>query len=181
MKGIVFSEFLEMIENQFSLNLHHQVLRECQFDHDGVYTPVGTYPYEEFLAMADVVSRETNIDQQKLIHVYGEYLFSRFVELYPEFFENMEHPFDFLESVDKRIRPSMNQVYPDADFPALPCRRLDEKALEIQYKSVGPLMELAYGLVQATLEYFRYESSIEVDDKSTTGDHTDVTFTIRLE
>lgn len=43
MKGIVFAEFSEMVENRFSPELHDEIIVECDLASGRVYTSVGNY------------------------------------------------------------------------------------------------------------------------------------------
>ncbi|MFT4982342.1 MAG: hypothetical protein ACI9UR_002213, partial [Bacteroidia bacterium] len=41
MKGIVFTEFLELVEDKFGLEVVNQIIDGCELETDGVYTSVG--------------------------------------------------------------------------------------------------------------------------------------------
>ena len=51
MKGIVFTEFLEMVEDRFSLDMVDDLIDDCDLPSGGVYTAVGTYSHEEIVAL----------------------------------------------------------------------------------------------------------------------------------
>ncbi|MEO0814052.1 MAG: heme NO-binding domain-containing protein, partial [Myxococcota bacterium] len=45
MKGIVFTEFLEMVEDRFGFEAVDRLVTASGSDNDGVYTAVGTYDH----------------------------------------------------------------------------------------------------------------------------------------
>ena len=51
MKGIVFTEFLEMIEARHDGDFVDDLIVTAGLPHDGAYTAVGTYPHTEMVAL----------------------------------------------------------------------------------------------------------------------------------
>ncbi|MCZ7680611.1 MAG: heme NO-binding domain-containing protein [Sandaracinaceae bacterium] len=47
MKGIVFTELLEMVEERYSLEVVDRIIERAELPSGGVYTAVGTYPHAE--------------------------------------------------------------------------------------------------------------------------------------
>ena len=47
MKGVVFTEFIEMVEDKFSADIADQIIEEADLPSGGVYTSVGTYDHAE--------------------------------------------------------------------------------------------------------------------------------------
>lgn len=43
MKGVVFTEFIEMVEGRFGLAMVDRIIEAAQLPSSGVYTAVGTY------------------------------------------------------------------------------------------------------------------------------------------
>ena len=56
MKGIVFTEFLELVENEFGLIIVQRIIDECELETDGVYTSVGTYSHKDMFKMVGKLS-----------------------------------------------------------------------------------------------------------------------------
>ena len=46
MKGIVFTEFFELVEDKFGLEVVQQIIDECKLESEGIYTSVGTYSHK---------------------------------------------------------------------------------------------------------------------------------------
>jgi hypothetical protein len=53
-KGIVFVEFIEMVDNQFSLEMSERLIEMTDLPSKGVYTSVGTYDFNEMLTLFGV-------------------------------------------------------------------------------------------------------------------------------
>ena len=81
MKGIVFTEFIEMVEDVFSPEIADQIINEAELDSDGAYTAVGTYDHNEILAMLTHLSELTSIPVGDLGPAIGKHLLKRFTEL----------------------------------------------------------------------------------------------------
>ena len=61
MKGIVFTEFLEMVEQKFSPELVDLIVEEAELPSGGVYTTVGTYNHGEMIRLVTCLSKESGI------------------------------------------------------------------------------------------------------------------------
>ena len=57
MKGIIFTEFLEMVEKEFSAETVDTIIDNSNLESGGSYTSVGTYPHIE---MVELVSNLPN-------------------------------------------------------------------------------------------------------------------------
>ena len=97
MKGVVFTEFLEMVEDKFSADMVDDIIDDADPESGGIYTAVGTYPHEEIVSLVVSLSKHTDIAVPDLVKIFGEHLFGRFAILYPDFFKENIDVFDFLE------------------------------------------------------------------------------------
>ena len=88
MKGIVFREFMEMVESTFGDEMAEKMVEENDLESNGIYTAVGTYDHQELVAMAITLSKETGLPVDALVEAFGNYLFGRFLELFPIFFDH---------------------------------------------------------------------------------------------
>ena len=46
MKGVIFTEFTEMVESRFGLTCIGSLIRECDLRSNGIYTANRTYPQQ---------------------------------------------------------------------------------------------------------------------------------------
>ena len=65
MKGIVFREFLEMVEATFGEEMLEALIAENDLP-SGECTPVGTYDHQELVAMAITLSEKTDLPVEAL-------------------------------------------------------------------------------------------------------------------
>ena len=147
MKGIVFTEFIEMVESEFGYELADDIITKSKLDSNGEYTAIGTYDHKEIFKLVDQLSLATEIPKVQLFRVYGEHLFGQFKEHYPVFFENINDPLSFLEMVDSYIHKEVLKLYPDAQLPSFDSKRHSENHLEMVYSSKREMSDFAHGLM----------------------------------
>ena len=178
MKGIVFSEFIEMVERQFSPEMADEIIVAANLPSGGMYTSVGTYDHGEMLALVGQLSEKTNTPSADLVQTFGIYLFGRFYELYPVFFEGVDGTFDFLSQIEEHVHREVRKLYPDAELPTFETSRLDADTLEMTYRSRRPFADLALGLIRGCASHYDEHLAIEQLDLSADG-RTHVCFTLR--
>ena len=117
MKGIVFTEFLEMVESRFSFDMVDDILDDARPASGGAYTAVGTYPHDEMVALVSALSARSGLAVADLLRAFGAHLFGRFVQGYPDFFARVDNAFDFLAGIEDIIHAEVRKLYPDAELP----------------------------------------------------------------
>jgi hypothetical protein len=177
MKGIVFTEFIEMLENKFSPELADRVISESELESGGAYTAVGTYDHNELLRMVGVLSEITEKPANELVYTFGRHLFGRFTEHYPDFFAGINNSFDFLDTIEKHVHVEVRKLYPDAELPRFATERPDGHTMIMTYDSKRPFGDLALGLIEGSVEYYGEDVKVESDDLS--EDKTQVRFTLK--
>lgn len=164
MKGIVFTELMDMVEDLFGLELLDDVLDECTLESGGAYTAVGTYSHTELLEIVNVLSKKSDIPVKDLIEKYGYHLFSRFHAVMPRFFEKHTTSFEFLESVHDYIHVEVKKLYPDASLPEFLTERQGDDILVMTYSSRCPFADLAHGLMKGCADFFKEDINVEYED-----------------
>ncbi|MES2818929.1 MAG: heme NO-binding domain-containing protein [Pseudomonadota bacterium] len=154
MLGMVFTEFLEMVEQRYSPELADQMLTETGLPNDGAYTAVGYYPYEEMQALVATLSRLTGSSASILIQVYGEHLFQRFVELYPQMLQHCHDAFSLLASVDGHVHQEVHKLYPQTQLPTFETAEHTPVRLVLIYRSSRGLADLAEGLIRGCIRHY---------------------------
>lgn len=167
MKGVVFTEFLEMVETQFGLEVTDRIIEQSNLPNDGAYTSVGTYEHEELLKLVGNLSREADAPPQALVKAFGQYLFKRFSQSFPEFFAGVDSAFAFLSRVDDVIHVEVRKLYPDAELPRFRLSFPDIGQMELRYESSRPFADLAEGLIEACSRHFGEEIVVSREDDPT--------------
>ncbi len=177
MKGVVFTEFLEMVEQKMSLSTVDEILQKASPAHGGTYTAVGTYPVGELFALVTALSEVSKKPIGELVFLFGEHLFGRFVLAYPQFFEGVKSPVEFLSRVDSYIHIEVRKLYPDAELPRFDADVKSEREIHLIYRSPRRLSALAHGLIAGCGKHFGVELDIQMEDVS--GDGQVVKFVIK--
>jgi len=165
-KGVVFTEFLEMVEEKFSPAVADSVIERSNLASGGAYTTLGTYDHQEMIALVDHLAAETGVAKQVLIRGFGEYLFARFADNYPQLFAGIDSALDFLRRVEDYIHVEVRKLYPDAELPTFQCWMIDSQQLSMTYRSTRPFAALAEGLIRGCIGHFGEDVSLEITDLS---------------
>ncbi len=164
MKGIVFTEFTEMIENEFGLSMLDEIIETSNLPSKGIYTSVGTYSHHEMVIMLTKFSELTKIPIPEALRMFGSRLFNSFFNQYPDFFNHNQHVFGFLESVEHHIHVEVLKLYPDAQLPHFICTQIDQKTFLMEYHSDKHMEWLAVGLIEGALKQFNETGEVKIVD-----------------
>jgi len=154
MKGIVFTEFLELVENEFGLEVVQQIIDECELETAGVYTSVGTYSHKDMFKMVAKLSEIKGLPVPALLTVFGEYFFTTLKDKYPVFVEK-PNLFSFLNSIDQYIHPEVLKLYPDAELPRFDAEIKSDNEMMLNYMSSRKMSDLAIGLIKGAANHFK--------------------------
>ena len=76
MKGIVFTEFLELVEQKFGLEMVDRIITQSDLGSKGIYTAIGTYEFSEMLQLLQNLHDNTGTEIDSLLRIYCELFFS---------------------------------------------------------------------------------------------------------
>lgn len=155
MKGVVFTEFMELVESRMGLDMLDRIITEAELPNDGAYTSVGTYDHAELVRLVTALSNATGLTTSQLVLMFGEHLFVRFSVGYPNLFGDVTSAFDFLERIDGVIHVEVRKLYPDAELPSLQCTRPAPGRLVLVYSSPRGFADLAEGLIRGCIAHFK--------------------------
>jgi hypothetical protein len=175
LKGVIFTEFLDMVEQSFSADMVDDLIEATNPPSQGAYTAVGTYSHHEIVAMVVELSSRTSTPVPALLAAFGSHLFGRFDELYPKLMPEAATSFDFLESIEGVIHVEVLKLYPDAQLPRLVAARRSDSHMTLTYQSPRGMHDLALGLISGCADYYGEKLSVE----TTHAPDGDVIFDIR--
>lgn len=161
MKGIVFTEFFEFVEQEYSPVVLQRAIDAADVPSGGVYTATGTYPATEMTAIIGALSRHTGHSDGELLQGFGRSLFGVFAKGFPAMFEGVDNAFDFIASVEGYIHIEVRKLYPDAELPTLAVVHRTDHRCEVLYTSVRHMGSFCDGLLRGCLEHFGVRASIE--------------------
>ena len=176
MKGIVFTEFLDLVEAKFGLEMVDSIIESSQLESKGIYTSVGTYEFSEMLQLLKHLSTNTNISIDNLLLVYGEHFFSVLETSYPGLLTTYKDPIDMLSSIENHIHVEVIKIYPDAELPTFELLEKTDDSLIMIYKSTRAMHHFGLGLMNKTFEHFNSTATIIMEKIKEDG--TEVKFII---
>lgn len=159
MKGIVFTGFMEMVEQNHGYDFLDDLLLTTK-DITGSYTSVGTYSHVEMVNLVVSYSEKTGLPQENVLEKFGEFLFQMFLNGYPSFFEE-SNTFKFLSGINNHIHTEVLKLYPDAELPHFEIEMFGNDKMTMNYLSDRSMSHLALGLIKSTADYFNDEVDIE--------------------
>lgn len=178
MKGVVFTEFFDMVEDVFGYEMVDDLLNETDLPSGGIYTAVGTYAHQEMVQLVLKLSEKSQTGVDVLLKTFGKHLFGRFVENYAHFFSECKDAFSFLGAIEDHIHVEVRKLYPDAELPTFHTKLSDDgKELKMTYYSDRSMGDLAEGLIESTLSYYEEEASLARVDKEDSGKVVEFTIT----
>jgi hypothetical protein len=161
MKGIVFTELIEMVEQQFGYETVDQLLVETTLPSGGAYTAIGTYSHQEMVDLVNGLSLKTGIAVPTLLKSFGQHLFKTFVRVYGHFFEHLTDTFSFLSAVHHHIHVEVKKLYPDAELPDFEIEKIGDNSMKMVYRSERRMGDLADGLLAASIAHFNENTKVE--------------------
>lgn len=176
MKGIVFTEFLDMVEAKFGYNMVDELIESSELSSNGIYTAVGTYHHSEIVALLTNLSTKSKIAPDVLLRSFGEYLFDTFLKQYPQFFSSQDNAFSFLESIDSHIHVEVLKLYPEATLPKFITEKNEDGTMSMVYQSERKMASLAEGLIFKSIAH--YKENCKIDTTFIKEDGSEVKFTI---
>ena len=176
MKGLVFTTFYDFCETNFSADLLDDIIAESGVPHDGAYTSVGTYPFEEMVALVTSATAVAGIGLRSLLERFGEHCFNKWVGYVPAHFQGKDL-FDVLASIDTFHEDEVRKLYPDAELPSFVVESRSARELTLCYFSCKPLADLATGVIIGASKHLR--DPVDIHHRAVAdGDRPHVRFTI---
>ncbi|MCH3882209.1 MULTISPECIES: heme NO-binding domain-containing protein [Tenacibaculum] len=176
MKGIVFTEFLDLVEDKFGLEMVDKIILQSELESEGIYTAIGTYSFSEMLQLVTNLSTNTGISTDNLLLVYAEHFFSVIESSYPGLLATYKDPIEMLASIENHIHVEVQKIYPDAELPTFVIEEKTENSIIMVYKSSRAMHHFGLGLMNKTFEHFNSKASIVLEKIKEDG--TEVRFIV---
>ena len=173
MKGIVFQEFILMVEDQFSVETADAMMTSSTLQTGGAYTCVGTYDHGEIVEMVGHLSAATGIAVPALLRTFGQSLFNSLTARYPQHLKNVTSTYELLSVLDNKIHVDVKKLYPDAELPTFEPSSADAGTMTLVYRSKRPFADLAEGMIAGAIAHFNESISMtRCDRPCADGAHT---------
>ena len=175
MKGIVFTEFLTLVEDKFGLETVDEIIQKSNLTSKGVYTAIGTYEFSEMLSLLEHLSEKTSLSINDLLYVYAEHFFGVLVHSYGDLLSRYKDPIDMLASIENHIHVEVRKIYPDAELPTFRVLEKTDNKLVLEYMSSRAMYSFGLGLMHKTFEHFNQKADITLDKLKSDGSKVNYT------
>jgi hypothetical protein len=169
MKGIVFTEFLELVGRKYGPEVMDFIIESSDLPSGGAYTAVGTYDHGEMIALVKTLSEAVRVPVPELLRSYGQHLFARFSVRYPRFFDGITSCFEFLDRIEGHIHVEVRKLHPDAELPSIDVNWRSEDRIELFYSSTRPFAAFAEGLMRGAIAHFGETIAVREMDAAEDG------------
>ena len=176
MKGIVFTEFLDLVEDKFGIEMVDKIIYQSTLESEGVYTSIGTYRFSEMLQLLQNLNENTGVAIDDLLLIYGEHFFGVIERSYPGLLATYKDPIEMISSIENHIHVEVRKIYPDAELPTFLIEEKNEDSLILIYQSSRAMHHFGLGLMNKTFEHFNAKASIIIEKIKEDG--TEVRFII---
>jgi len=166
MKGMMFTEFLDMVEARHGLAVKDRVIGAAALPNDGAYTSIGSYDHRELLRLAAATSAETGTPMPALMHDFADTVFALFLRRYRPMIDGARTCFGFLAGIEAHIHVEVRKLYPDAELPTFGYPGREPDRLVLDYTSPRPMAVFAEGLIRAAIRHYGEPITLSVEDRS---------------
>ncbi len=178
MKGLVFTQLLDMAEHTVGEKGVDSMLDRCQLETGGAYTAVGNYPCSELNTLVKALSSDVKLDIATLQNQFGHWMFRYFERTYPHYFHDKSNAFDMLEAIEDEVHAEVRKLNEKAELPRFDVRRPNPNTLVFVYQSPRGLVDFCQGLIEACLVHFGEQATI-ARTESRSGSDVVARFVIR--
>lgn len=160
MKGIVFTEFLEMTESKFGFVVADKIIVGADLQSNGVYTTVKSYNEDELFILIDKLSLEVKIPKSELMIYLGEKLYTSFLRDYSPRLLSLESSLSFPERLENYILLEVMRIYPKAKSTKIEINQLSSDSLVITYYVSNRIAELIEGIILGYISICKEEIGV---------------------
>lgn len=169
MKGLVFREFLRMVESEFGYEMVDKIIEDSHIASKGIYTSVGTYNHHELLSLMNEFGIHVHKSVNELMVEFGRFAFTVFLNNYPGFFQDKKSTFELLSVVEDQIHTEVLKLYPEAELPTFETDGYNNNEMKMIYRSERKMKYFAKGLMQGSLDYFGENAQVEMTNLKEDG------------
>ena len=152
MKGIVFNLFEQTVVEAHGDQAWEALLETTGLD--GVYTSLGSYPDEDFFALALAASEVLGTPLDDVVRWFGRGAMPLFEQRYPHLFTEHSQTRSFVLTLNDIIHPEVRKLYPGAIVPEFAFDASDPDGLVMDYYSPRKLCAFAEGLLLGAADHY---------------------------
>ena len=178
MKGIIFTEFIHLVEERFGLEVVDKVLAQAQ--DSGVYTAVGNYDHQKLVKLILQLSQLTAISTAELQRIFGRSVFNNLYHTLPDksSLQSCQSTFEFIRLVEDYIHMEVKKLYPQTKPPTFVFICETETQIVFDYHSARCMSYVCLGLIEGCAEFFHQQ--IDASMEKLTDNGSQVRFIIKV-
>lgn len=171
MKGIIFTEFIELVEEKFGLEVVDKMF--LMANDEGIYTSVGSYDHRKLVKLITQLSKLTGISSEALQEVFGESVFSNLMKSIPSGinYQNFTTTFAFIRKVEDLIHVEVKKLYPNTKPPQFDFISETKSEMVFDYHSARCMSHVCLGLIKGCAQYFNEIVDVTYQNQTANGDH----------
>lgn len=164
MMGLVFSEFLNYVEQTMSYDMVDKIILKSKIPSGGAYTSLGDYDPQEFFMLLKALSEETGTPTPAILKSFGEYLFVFLANKHVQLAKGKKNIFQFFLELKEKVYAEIKKFYHDAILPEYKFDIVSADKLIISYQSPYPLADLTEGLIRGCIHFYKENMEITRED-----------------
>ncbi len=168
MIGIVFTAFLEHVEERHGIEVADRILVSTDSVTGGAYTAGGAYDHRELVQLVDNLAGELHEAPREIQRRFGRHLLGVFAARYPDFFADFDDPLELLVSASEILREEVVVLHSSADLPDVEPYRFGSGRLELVYRSPVRLADLAEGMIEGCAAHYASTVRVTREERSRT-------------
>jgi hypothetical protein len=151
MKGIVFTEFLEMTEVRFGYQMVDRIILKSNLPSRGIYTSIGDYPEDELFLLIDALHEEAKLEKKYLMTLLGAKMHESFIENYKNRLVAIASTTSFLNLLEIYVNMLVRSMYAKTKVPTIEIENVGMSKLIMTYYTENRISELIEGFIQGYL------------------------------
>jgi hypothetical protein len=160
MQGIVFVEFMGMVDEEFGPLVSERVVERSDLSSGGEYEVDDAYDARELPRLLGTLAREVGRPPADLARAFGRRLFARFATMDRECVGSGDL-YAFLEGLPQQVHGAIARRHPGSELPTIETHRLDDQRLEVLYRSSRHFADLAEGMLLGCVAHFGQPVKVE--------------------
>lgn len=179
MKGVLFTELIEMMEDLMGLEFTNRVIENAHLKNKGAYTTIGFYQYQDMLKLMESLNKQVNSPQDILLKSYGEYFFYRKTQRHSGEIKKYKDAFSLLKEAPQILDREIRKLEPNALIPEIKTKKINKNTMQLYYHSEEKMSYLMEGLIKGCIGYF--EEPITLKRENLNAEETRVRFVLQKE
>lgn len=163
MKGFIFTNFFDFVEESHGLEMIDEMIRETDLPTEGVYSPFNSYDFAELVTLLSWLSQKTNVKEEVLLEQLGVFVFPYLMCKHAYITQKYSDPLDFFSGIQNHIHIEVKKLYEDADLPTFKVENRTDKTLTLIYISTRGLTYFAIGLIKEAFNHFNVNGIVNID------------------